>query len=207
MTLRVTIVDYGMGNLWSVMSAVRYLGAEPRISGDAHEVAAADCLILPGVGSFSLAMQALEQQNLVNALREAVLIRERKILGICLGMQLFAAKGTEDGECSGLGFIPGIVERFRRDELGTLKLPHIGFNEVTFGDECQLFRGLSNPSDFYFVHSYRLPPNANSNGQATCRYGIDFLAAYERGNIYATQFHPEKSQTSGLHVLKSFLTV
>jgi len=138
---QVVIVDYNMGNLWSVQSALRYLGVDPVVSGDPSVVAATDVLILPGVGSFFNAMQILETQGLAEALCEAVLGRQRKILGICLGMQLFAEKGTEDGECAGLGFIPGTVERFTSEELGPLKVPHIGFNQVSASLQGRLFQG------------------------------------------------------------------
>lgn len=202
---QIVIVDYGMGNLWSVQSALRYLGVEPVISGDPVVVGAADALILPGVGSFFKAMHALESQGLAEALYEAVLRRQRKILGICLGMQLFAEKGTEDGECTGLGFIPGTVERFTSKELGPLKVPHIGFNQVNASLQSCLFRGIALPADFYFVHSYRLRAAEVPGEHGLCHHGIEFLAAYESENIFATQFHPEKSQANGLRLLSNFL--
>jgi glutamine amidotransferase len=205
MAADIVLIDYGMGNLWSVGSALDYLGGKPVISGDPARVTRADALILPGVGSFRQAMEVLRASGLAEAITEAVLGRQRKILGICLGMQLFAEYGSEDGFSQGLGFIPGGVDRFATDELGSLKVPHIGFNRVTISDQSRLFQGLKGPTDFYFVHSYRLLP-ANLPGQSsTCHYGVDFLAAYEYDNIFATQFHPEKSQTNGLLVLKNFL--
>lgn len=203
---QVIIVDYGMGNLWSVRSALRYLGADPIVSGDPAQVAAADTLILPGVGSFRKAMDALHAQDLTEALTEAVLGRKGKILGICLGMQLLAEKGTEDGECQGLGLIPGSVDRFTLEELGSLKVPHIGFNHVSATQQSRLFKGIASPADFYFVHSYRLLAPDLPGEPGLCRYGIEFLAAYEHENIFATQFHPEKSQTNGLKLLNNFLT-
>lgn len=205
MSVQVVIVDYGMGNLWSVRSALRYLGVEPVVSGDPALVARADALVLPGVGSFHKAMQALRARGLVEALKEGVLGRKRKILGICLGMQLLTEKGTEDGECRGLGFLPGIVDRFTREELGPLKVPHIGFNQVSASPHSRLFRGIASPADFYFVHSYRLRPMDMPGELGLCNYGIDFLAACEHENIFATQFHPEKSQTNGLKLLNNFL--
>jgi glutamine amidotransferase len=206
MSGKVIIVDYGMGNLWSVLSALRYLGAEPIVSGDPAEVAGADALVLPGVGSFHRAMHALHSRGLVEALSEAVVNRRSKILGICLGMQLLAQSGKEDGECQGLGFIPGTVERFTPQELGPLKVPHIGFNQVTASPRSRLFAGVASPADFYFVHSYRLLNRTSSGEAGLCRYGIEFLVAYEHDNIFATQFHPEKSQTNGLLLLNNFLT-
>jgi glutamine amidotransferase len=196
-----------MGNLWSVLSALRYLGVEPIVSGDPAVVVAADSLILPGVGSFRKAMQALQTLGLVEALSEAVLSRKSKILGICLGMQLLAERGTEDGECPGLGFIPGSIDRFTREELGSLKVPHIGFNQVRATPHSRLFKGIVSPADFYFVHSYRLLAADFPGDRGLCCYGTEFLAAYEHENIFATQFHPEKSQTNGLKLLNNFLTV
>ncbi len=205
MSGQLLIVDYGMGNLWSVQSALRYLGRDPVVSSDPAQVAAADTLILPGVGSFHKAMDALHAQELTEALAEAVLGRRRKILGICLGMQLLAEKGTEDGECQGLGLIPGSVDRFTREELGLLKVPHIGFNHVSATQQNRLFKGIASPADFYFVHSYRLLAADLPGEPGLCRYGVEFLAAYEHENIFATQFHPEKSQTNGLKLLNNFL--
>jgi glutamine amidotransferase len=202
---RVVIVDYGMGNIWSVRSALCYLGVEPIVSSDPATVASADTLILPGVGSFRKAMEGLKTKRLSDALADAVLGRRRKIMGICLGMQLFAQRGTEDGLCDGLGFFAGSVDRFAPEEVGALKVPHIGFNHVTAPMQSQLFKGLSPHADFYFVHSYRLLAAKLSGQKALCRYGVEFLAAYEHENIFATQFHPEKSQTNGLKLLSNFI--
>jgi len=201
----VIIVDYGMGNLWSVLSALRYLGTDAIVTGDPAVVTGADAIILPGVGSFRKAMQALHAARLKDALVEAVLGRQCKVLGICLGMQLFADQGTEDGDCAGLGFIPGTVERFTRAELGLLKLPHIGFNEVSTAPHSRLFTGIASPADFYFVHSYRLLAADLPGACGRCHYGVEFLAAYEHENVFATQFHPEKSQANGLRLLSNFL--
>mgnify|MGYP000103046523 CR=1 FL=1 len=202
---QLVIVDYGMGNMWSVASALRYLGADPLVSGDPAIVSRADALILPGVGSFRKAMQVLNARGLADALRESVWVRQRKVLGICLGMQLMAERGTEDGESPGLGFISGSVDRFGREELGALKVPHIGFNSVTSTPRSRLFHGIAPTADFYFVHSYRLLAGELPGTPALCCYGIEFMAAYERDNINATQFHPEKSQTNGLRLLNNFL--
>ena len=202
---RIVIVDYGMGNLWSVCSALYYLGAEPIVSGDPATVAAADALILPGVGSFRKAMGALKTTGLADALADVVLGKRRKIMGICLGMQLFSQRSTEDGMCEGLGFLECSVDRFAAEEMAALKVPHIGFNNVTYPTQSQLFRGLACPADFYFVHSYRLLPAELPGQKALCRYGVEFLAAYEHQNIFATQFHPEKSQTNGLKLLSNFI--
>lgn len=194
-----------MGNLWSVHSAVSYLGYNPIISSSRQVIENANSLILPGVGSFRSAMQALQDSGLDKAILESISNKQHKILGICLGMQLLAMHSTEGGETKGLGLIPTKVERFDHKISDNLKVPHIGFNEVRSEEQSILFKDISQSSAFYFVHSYCLHPD-NFNGlNAICHYGQDFLAAYEYENIFATQFHPEKSQTNGLKLLKNFL--
>jgi len=200
-----TIIDYGMGNIWSVLGALRYLGNAAEVSCNPARVSKADCLILPGVGSFRRAMGRIRQAGLDEAIIEAVKSRRSKILGICLGMQLLGSHGTEDGETPGLGLIPNRVERFTSKETGNKKIPHIGFNSTHFLERDGLFSGFPNTADFYYVHSYRMLPNGLSGRIGICSYGIDFLAAFEWGNICGTQFHPEKSQTNGLILLKNFL--
>lgn len=205
MNSRITVIDYGMGNLWSVVNALRYLGCTPVVSGDPKEVAGADVLLLPGVGSFRKAMLSLQETALDQAILEAVRGRGRKILGICLGMQLMGSAGAEDGDTPGLGLVAGRVDRFTPDEVGGAKIPHIGFDLVRSAPGSILFNKLPEAADFYFVHSYRMLPAGLDGKVATCDYGIRFLAAYERENIFAAQFHPEKSQTNGLMLLKNFL--
>jgi len=194
-----------MGNLWSVRSAVSYLGYNPIISSSRQEIENANALILPGVGSFRSAMQALQDSGLDKAILEGVSNKQHKILGICLGMQLLAMQSTEGGETKGLGLIPTKVERFDHNISDNLKVPHIGFNEVRREKQSILFKDISQLSAFYFVHSYCLHPDNLKGLNAICHYGQDFLAAYEYENIFATQFHPEKSQTNGLKLLKNFL--
>lgn len=202
---RVTVIDYGMGNIWSVLSALRYLDCNPTVSSDPDEVAGADTLLLPGVGSFRKAMIALTQTGLDEAVIAAVRTGGSKILGICLGMQLMGTRSSEDGDTSGLGLIPAAVNRLTPWEVGANKVPHIGFDAVRSLSDARLFQGLPQAADFYFVHSYRMLPAGLTGRAATCNYGAEFLAAYEQDNIYATQFHPEKSQTNGLVLLKNFL--
>lgn len=197
------VVDYGMGNLHSVVGALRYLGAEPVTSGDPATVLAADALVLPGVGSFHIAMCRLEESALSDAIKEAVTVRGRKILGICLGQQLMAEYGEEDGGHKGLGLISGKVSRL--PSLPGLKVPHVGFNKVRFDAGNRLARGLGTEVDCYFVHSYKLGSAERPGLAGICDYGGDFVAAYEHENIFAAQFHPEKSQTNGLRLLSNFL--
>ena len=202
---KIVVVDYGMGNLWSVISALDFLGADSIISSNPAEITKADAILLPGVGSFRLAMQTLANTNLNEAIKEAVQIKQRKILGICLGFQMLAESSTEDGMTAGLGFIPTPVESFSVQELERRKLPHIGFNRVRLPDSSHLFDGFKTEEDFYFVHSYRLLAQALPGKKAICNYGTDFLAAYEHENVFGAQFHPEKSQTNGLRLLANFL--
>jgi glutamine amidotransferase len=201
----VTVIDYGMGNLWSVLSALRYLGCSPIVSGDPDQIAKADSLILPGVGSFRKAMMALRDKSLDQAIIETVQTKGTKILGVCLGMQLMGTNSSEDGDTPGLGLIKSVVEKFTPQESGTNKIPHIGFDLVHSQPDSNLFKGLQQAADFYFVHSYRMLPAELVGKKATCDYGVKFLAAYEQDNIFAAQFHPEKSQTNGLILLKNFL--
>ena len=201
----ITVIDYGMGNIWSVLSALQYLGCNPRVSSDPDIIVQSESLLLPGVGSFRKAMLTLQGRGLDQAIIEAVQRKGSKILGICLGMQLMGSRGSEDGDMIGLCLIPNPVDKFAVQEIGTGKVPHIGFDLVHSSPDSSLFRGLSRASDFYFVHSYRMLPWGLKGHVSTCAYGTDFLAAYEQDNIYATQFHPEKSQTNGLVLLKNFL--
>lgn len=201
----ITVIDYGMGNLWSVLSALRYLGYNPVVSGDPDEITKADTLLLPGVGSFRKAMIALREKELDKAIFEVVQIKGNKILGICLGMQMMGTSSSEDGETVGLGLIPVAVDKFSPQEIGPKKIPHIGFDLVHSESDSRLYRGIQHSADFYFVHSYRMLPAELNGSLGTCNYGVKFLASYEQDNIFATQFHPEKSQTNGLILLKNFL--
>lgn len=205
MSIKITVIDYGMGNIWSVLSALNYLGCNPIVSNDPDEIVCAESLLLPGVGSFRKAMHSLRESSIDLAILEAVQGRGSKILGICLGMQLMGSYGHEDGETIGLGLIPNPVDFFALNEVGTNKIPHIGFDLVNSQPDSILFQGLPHAADFYFVHSYRMLPHGLNGKAATCLYGTEFLAAYEDDNIFATQFHPEKSQTNGLMLLKNFL--
>ena len=202
---RVTVIDYGMGNIWSVTSALRYLKCEVVVSSDPLAIQKAESLILPGVGSFRKAMKALRDMNLEAPIIESALVRKVKFLGICLGMQLMGVNSTEDGLTSGLNLIPSKVDKFSPAEIVERKVPNIGFNQVNIDSSGNLFKGISGNQDFYFVHSYRMLPPDSQGIVSTCNYGIDFLAAYESQNLFATQFHPEKSQSNGLKLLDNFL--
>lgn len=200
----VGIVDYGMGNLLSVLHALEMAGAEARICREPEELLRAERLVLPGVGAFGDCMRNLTERGLEEALREAVLKRGRPILGICLGMQAMAQRGFEGGEHAGLGWFAADVVRLQPQDP-TLRVPHVGWNDVSFRGESPLFRGLPDGPDFYFVHSYAMQCRQQGDVAATCDYGGAFTCAVRKDNIFATQFHPEKSQDYGLKVLENFL--
>jgi glutamine amidotransferase len=201
----ITVIDYGMGNLWSVLSAIKFLGYESVVSSDPMEIGVAKILVLPGVGSFRKAMNSLRRLGIDQAIKNSLKNNDHRILGICLGMQLMGNSSSEDGYTIGLGLIQTSVEKFTPFDIGVNKIPHIGFDQVTHQPDSRLFKGIDNSSDFYFVHSFRMLPAGLIGKVATCNYGNDFLAAYEQENIFATQFHPEKSQTNGLILIKNFL--
>jgi imidazole glycerol-phosphate synthase subunit HisH len=194
-----------MGNIFSVVSAFKYLGAEVEIVSDPEEILKSSILVLPGVGSFRNAMEFIKKRNIDEAIIDAVTNKGVKILGICLGMQLLGSYSTENGKTAGLGLLPNKVERFASKEVCERKIPHVGFNSLYINEKQGLFKDLPHFADFYFVHSYRMMIEGIQGRYATCKYGVEFLAAYEIGNICGTQFHPEKSQTNGLIMLKNFL--
>lgn len=197
----ITIVDYQMGNLRSVQKAVERAGVTAQISSDAGEIASAEKLILPGVGAFGDAMTELNRRDLASPIRDFI-ASERPFLGICLGLQLLFEKGFEHGEHDGLGVLAGDVVRF--DLPGTFKVPHMGWNTVTKQRDVPLLADLPDQRHFYFVHSYYVRPTDPSVIALTCDYGGDFCAMVWRDNLFATQFHPEKSQADGLKLLMAF---
>jgi glutamine amidotransferase len=202
MTKQIVIVDYGMGNLLSVANAIREVGHDPIITAAPSDVLEADYLILPGVGSFRAAIHRLEESGLKDALRTFVLEKQRPLLGICLGMQLLASQGIEDGGSEGLAVFEGTIDTFSSNCYE--KIPHVGFNTVQCHPESKLFSGLPAETDFYFVHSYRLGEEPQIGFSSKCEYGDSFIASWESDNVFATQFHPEKSQANGLKVLLNF---
>ena len=207
MNRKITVIDYGMGNIYSVVSAIRHLECEAIVSSDPHVIKTSSRLLLPGVGSFRKAMESLIALRLDDAIIESVKDRGRLILGICLGMQLLGQQSSEDGLTKGLDLISTQVTLFSNKEVGRRKIPHIGFDQVSSTAGSKLFENIPSGSDFYFVHSYKMHTSNLQGKTAICNYGIDFLAAYEQDNIFATQFHPEKSQTNGLHLLQNFMSL
>ncbi len=198
----IAIIDYGVGNLSSVGNALKSIGVEAEITNDPAKIRAADKIILPGVGAFKAGMENLQKLKLVEILQEEVMVKKKPFLGICLGMQLIFTKSYEDGETKGLGWIKGEVVRFDVEKQG-LCVPHIGWNEVQCDTNSLLFKDGPEIQHFYFVHSfYPIPEEKISIG--VCNYGIDFTAVLQKENIFATQFHPEKSQHEGLELLRRF---
>jgi glutamine amidotransferase len=202
----VCIIDYGLGNVSSVLNALNLLGIKPIVSADPEKIKKATYLILIGVGSFGDGMKNLEERNLVNLIRDEVLNKKKKILGICLGMQLFAEKGYEHGEWEGLGLISGSVVKI--DNLNSkLRLPHVGWNNTKIIRESKLTEGFKEDPIFYFVHSYHFVPEDPKVIVGVSQYGHDIVALIENGNIFGAQFHPEKSHKDGLNILKNFLNI
>lgn len=195
---KVVIIDYKLGNVASVKKAFEKIGAKTIISSSKKDIAQASHIVLPGVGAFGDGMKNLIALNLVGLLTERVLKKGVPFLGICLGMQLLAEKGYEFGEHKGLGWIKGEVKK-----LTAPRLPHVGWNNIKV-IKTNIFHDI--PDDnFYFVHSYVLKPTDKSIVSSTCNYGEIFPSSIQEDNIFATQFHPEKSQRAGLKVIENFL--
>lgn len=202
MTLR--IVDYGMGNLRSVQKAFAKVGVDAQITSDRQEIAAADQLVLPGVGAFRDAIHELKRLELEEVLREHV-AQDKPFLGICLGLQLLFDVSYEDGEWPGLGIIPGSVVRFPADPQR--KVPHMGWNTLKRLQDSPLLSGIPDQASVYFVHSYYVVPKDDSVVVARTEYGDEFVSIVGRGKMFATQFHPEKSQSVGLAILRNFASI
>ena len=194
----ISIVDYGMGNLRSVQKAFEKLGVAAKIVTRPDEIAIAEKLVLPGVGAFRDAIHELQRQELVAPIK-AHILADKPFLGICLGLQMLFDVSYEDGEWPGLGIIPGRVIRF--SEHPELKVPHMGWNQLEIVGEPRLLADISRDSYFYFVHSYFVEPQDESVIAARTDYGQKFVSMIARKNLFATQFHPEKSQAVGLKLL------
>lgn len=198
---RVCVLDYGAGNVRSVVNLFASLG-ETQLSNDPAVIAAASHLVLPGVGAFGAAMAKVERRLPLELLRRLVLEEGRPFLGICVGMQLLAEEGLEHGHHRGLGWLPGRVAPLAS---AGLPLPHVGWNDVRVETDHPLLRGLDEPADFYFVHSYGFQATDPAEVLATVEYGERFAAVVGRGNVLGVQFHPEKSQGAGRRLLRNFL--
>ena len=202
----ILIVDYGMGNLGSIVNMLKKVGAKDvRISADPREIEQADKLILPGVGAFDMGMQRLRETDLISILNEKVLKAKTPTLGVCLGMQLMT-RASEEGESPGLGWIDAETVRFRfsPQQVG-MKIPHMGWNTVDIRREGTLFQSMYPNTRFYFVHSYHVVAHDPEDVLTTTEYGYEFVSAIQHGHIMAAQFHPEKSHKFGMKLYRNFV--
>lgn len=197
----IVIVDYGMGNLGSIVNMFKKIGAKALISGDPKIIATASKLLLPGVGSFDRAMESIHERGLKPVLDEQALVVKKPILGICLGLQLLT-RGSEEGKLPGLGWVAADTVRF--PSMPRLRIPHMGWNVVHPATPSLLTQNMPLESRYYFVHSYHVRVDEEHNSILKCQYGVSFDAAVQKENIYGVQFHPEKSHRFGMQLLRNF---
>lgn len=198
----IVIVDYGVGNTYSVSNAIRHLGYQKmKISDDESVISNADVIILPGVGAFDEAMRNLKHRHLDDILNEQIIVRKKPILGICVGMQLLATYSEENGKHEGLNYIEGVVKKL--DIPKTFSVPHVGWNDISIQTKEPVFTKNDDQSNFYFDHSYYFDCE-EKYVSAYCDYSIKVTAAVQKDNIFGVQFHPEKSQVSGLKLFRGF---
>ena len=203
----IVIVDYGMGNLGSIVNMLKKVGAEATITSDKSVIERARKLILPGVGAFDNGMKNLNRLDLLTLLNRKALEERIPVLGVCLGMQLLT-KGSEEGDLPGLGWIDAETVKFRFDTANSsLKIPHMGWNSIKVKNHRALFEEMNDELRFYFVHSYYVRCNEESDILATTHYGHEFTSSVMRDNIMGTQFHPEKSHKFGMKVFKNFINL
>jgi len=201
--MNIAIIDYGMGNLGSILNMLKKIGAGGRISSDPDVIRNADRLILPGVGAFDQGMANLDRLGLIPVLNETVLDGRTPVLGICLGMQLMT-KTSEEGKTAGLGWIDAKTVKFHHDPPLALKVPHMGWNVIIPKKGSPLLTGMYTDPRFYFVHSFHAVCADPEDILSTTPYGYEFTSSFQRGNIIGVQFHPEKSHKFGMRLLKNF---
>ena len=206
-----TVVDYGVGNLRSIAKSIEKANSDNnlnylvKVSSDINDVRKSDKIVLPGQGSFKACKSGIDNiKGLQEELNECVLTRKKPIYGICAGMQLFATTGHEEEKTSGLNWIPGEVIKLNL-ETSNLKIPHMGWNELKIENDSKVFKDVSNKDHAYFIHSYEFIPKDKKNVSITTNYGKDVIAAVSLENIFGSQFHPEKSDKTGLIIIKNFL--
>ena len=204
MNKKILILDYDVGNIESVVKAVKHLGYTSIFSNKKKDLDSASKIILPGQGSYKFAMKKLNELGLVEILKYKVKKEGQPVLGICLGMQILSSKGYEESETEGLNFIEGEVKILKNKPS---KLPHIGWNSVNFIENNKIFKNLENNKDFYFIHSYYFECKNKKNSIANTNYNQNFSSIINKENIYGFQFHPEKSLKRGLNLLKNFLDI
>lgn len=198
----IAVVDYGVGNLYSLTGSLKYLGLETVVTSSPDDFERADKIILPGVGAFGDAARKLRESGVTDALYKQVALK-KPLLGICLGMQLLFEGSTEYGYTEGLSFIPGTVREIPQDKIAPLKVPHMGWNSLVFKAESPVFKYVSEGERVYYVHSYYAADCAQYV-TATSQYGMEITGAVQKDNVFGTQFHPEKSGDTGLRILKAF---
>lgn len=199
----ITIVDYGVGNIQALLNMLDHIGVTAQVEHDRAAIANADILILPGVGAFDKAMSALAERSLIASLEHAVRERGVPVLGVCLGMQLLGRR-SEEGQTAGLGWIEADVRRISADAAPGLKVPHIGWSDVSASRPSLLFPAGSEDERYYFVHSYHMVCDDPGDVLATVQYGGPLCCAVNRGNVWGVQFHPEKSHRFGMRLLGAF---
>ena len=204
--ISVAIIDCGVGNHTSVLNALKLLDVPAEITSDSSIITSATHLILPGVGSFGEGMDGIKERDLLDLMKDQVVNRKKRILGICLGMQLFATQGFEHGEHEGLNFIPGKVEKIDTSK-SELRLPHVGWNDVEFVGDHSITKGFDHKPIFYFVHSFHYVPDDKSVIAGVSDYGAEVTALIESENVFGAQFHPEKSHDDGMQIFKNFLEI
>jgi len=206
--MNVTIVDYQSGNISSVINSFNEVAkgkVNLEVTSDIKKIEASDKIVLPGQGSFKSCVDSLNSiSGLVETLKEFVIINNKPLLGICVGLQMFADVGYEEAETKGLGWIPGKVSKID-NQNGKFKLPHIGWNEIEIQKESKIFKDIINKSHMYFVHSYEFIPEDKSVISATTDYSSKIVCSVERENLFGTQFHPEKSDKNGLKIIENFI--
>ena len=208
-----TIVDYGVGNLRSISKSIEKANSDNnlnyliKVSSNVNDIKQSDKIVLPGQGSFKACKEGIDKiSGLQETLNESVLVKKKPIYGICAGMQLFATMGHEEERTAGLNWIPGEVTKLDLD-LSKFKIPHMGWNELRVEKASNVFKDVINKNHAYFIHSYEFIPKEKKNISITTNYGKDVMAAVSLGNIYGSQFHPEKSQNTGIQILTNFLNL
>ncbi len=208
--MNVTIVDYNSGNISSVINSFKEVAKNKvkiEVTSDLNKIKSSDKLVLPGQGSFKSCVDALNKINgLRDSLNEFVINNKKPLLGICVGLQMFADIGYEEIETKGLGWISGKVSKIDNQD-GKFKLPHIGWNQINIVKDSKIFQNIENNSHMYFVHSYEFVPNEKNVISATTDYSSNIVCSIEKENIFGTQFHPEKSDKIGLQVIKNFINL
>ena len=206
----VTIVDYKSGNISSVINSFKEVAKDKvniEVTSDLNKIKSSDKVVLPGQGSFKSCIDGLNSINgLIDTLSEFALNNKKPLLGICVGLQMFADVGYEEVETKGLGWISGKVSKIDNQD-GKYKLPHIGWNQINIVKDSKIFKGIENNSHMYFVHSYEFIPNDKSVTAATTDYASKIVCAVEKDNIFGTQFHPEKSDKTGLKIINNFINL